>query len=201
MKKAFISFLEIVSSMKNQLLLVPIIVLVLAAGCVNNVPAPPQEQPDRVDVKLEYRGCRNMVSAAELSSVTSWENTTEPKLYNGLFGANEMNCDYYETTESEPTPSGVKTVTKYHVSFSLYVGGYEQYNNTIDLTKTLKNVTFSDEKMLGIASFSSRPQFLLFLDKQTGVVVKLQMDANSILDNKDWENLIAIGSFLESKLN
>ncbi|MBI4162578.1 MAG: hypothetical protein HY513_02750 [Candidatus Aenigmarchaeota archaeon] len=173
-------------------LAITILVLALVAGCVNNsAPTAPLEQPDRVDLKLEYRGCRNMVSANELSTVTSWSNTSESKLYNGLFGANEMNCDYYETVSN----------TKYHVGFSLYVGGYEQYNSTLQLTKTLKNITYSSEKLLGIASFSSKPQFLLFIDKQAGVVVKLQMDANNILDSEDWENLISIGSLIESKLN
>ena len=177
--------------MKN-LVIAAILALVLVAGCAS-VPLQeqPLEQPDRIDVKLEYRGCRSMISASELSAVTSWTNTTESKLYNGLFGANEMNCDYYETVGS----------TKYHISFSLYVGGYEQYNNTKELTKTLKNITYSNEKIIGIASFSSKPQFILFIDKQTGVVVKLQMDANNILDSKDWENLISIGSLLEKKLN
>ncbi len=185
------------------IIILTILVLAIVAGCVSNnvIQEKPLEQPERVDLKLEYRGCRNMVSANDLSEATSWLNTSESKLYNGLFGANEMNCDYYETVEGEPTPLGVKTIIKYHIGFSLYVGGYEQYNNTIALTKALKNVTYSNEKLLGIASFYSKPQFILFIDKQTGVIVKLQVDANDILDNEDWENLIGIGSLIESKLN
>ena len=181
-----------------------VIALVLVAGCTStggitdkpsqNLPNEQNEvatQPDSIQ-DLTFKGCPSLITETELDAVTSW-SAIDTQLYTGFYGSIQMNCDYYESIGA----------FKYHIAYNLYSGGNEKLDS---LSAAYKNrfptKEYSEELILGVKSFSNKPNLLAFVDKETGIVVWLQLDAGNLqLTQADWNNLVSIGRAIGGKLN
>ncbi len=189
--------------MKKVLLMLSVVIaLVLVAGCTstnsgneqNNANLPGQTaaaQPDSIQ-DITFKGCTALIKEAELEAATSWKSV-DTQLFTGAYGSNEMDCNYYESIGA----------FKYHVTFNLYSGGNEKLDSLATAYKNrFPTREYSEEKMLGVKSFSNKPNLLAFVDKETGIVVWLQLDAENLqLTEADWNNLIQIGKAIGDKLN
>ena len=185
------------------ILVLSIIALVLIAGCTSTGSVteksaqdlPEQQtaasQPDKIVQELSYKGCPSLITEQELDAATSWKSIDTQYII-GNYGKINLECTYYESVGT----------FKYKVFYNLYVGGNEKFDNLVAAYKNrFPTKEYSEETILGIRSFSSKPNLLTFVDKQTGIVVWLQMDAGNLqLTDADWNNLVSIGRAIEAKL-
>ncbi len=189
--------------MKYAILIMSLIALVLVAGCTNsnqNTGTNDQNtqdneivatQPDRVVEELNYKGCPALIAEQELDAATSWKSIDTQYII-GNYGKINVECTYYESVGA----------FKYKVFFNLYVGGNDKLDSLIASYKNrFPTKDYSEELLLGVKSFSSKPGLLAFVDKETGIVVWMQLDAGTLeLTEADWNNLIGIGRAIGAKL-
>ena len=184
--------------MKKVILLMSVIALVLVAGCTSNTNTNQDSQnsgavnaqPDSIK-NITFKGCPALITETGLEQATSWKSV-DTQLFTGFYGSSQMNCDYYESIGA----------FKYHVAYNLYSGGNDKFDNLIGAYKTrFPTKEYSNDLILGVKSFSNKPNLFAFVDKETGIVVWLQLDAGNLqLTDADWNNLIAIGSAIDAKL-
>ncbi|MBI4162583.1 MAG: hypothetical protein HY513_02775 [Candidatus Aenigmarchaeota archaeon] len=187
--------------MKKVILILSVIVLVMISGCTStNTDTNNQNykndktvatQPDSIQ-NITFKGCPSLIKETELEAATSWK-AVDTQMFTGSYGSNEIDCNYYESIGA----------FKYHVSYNLFSGGNEKLDS---LAASYKNRfptrEYSDGLVLGVKSFSNKPNLLAFVDKETGIVVWMQLDADNLqLTEADWNNLIAIGRAIDAKLN
>ncbi|MBI4162577.1 MAG: hypothetical protein HY513_02745, partial [Candidatus Aenigmarchaeota archaeon] len=139
--------------------------------------------------RLGFKGCNDLITEQELEASTPWQ-AEDTDYFIGSYGAVEMDCDYYEKTSAD----------KYHITFSLFTGGVQKLEDLARAWKASTGNTGSDATIMGSHSFSFKPSILGFVDKETGIVVWLRLEAEGRLTDADWNSLLSAAKAIDAKL-